>query len=533
MKDGNAGRKATLVLLSNFAGAALGYGSLLLIGRYFAPDSYGAYLFALSLTGLVALLSNLGLGMAHQRQVAQGIDPSRALGVLARLRLAVALPVLALAALAYAIWSAVKGHAVTDATTPAVLALALTVQVLSGTRQSLFDTWQGQQRVHRIELAKSLDTLLVVFLLGNAALLVAHLQGRWEVLPGIGGFWADTLSLAVAPTPAEGALILATCYVIAKGLSLALALAWWMGDGIRIGPWDRQLAREYLRFAMPLALAGSLSLVLQYTDTLMLGFFWTANEVGLYGAAQRLSGLCLLGALALGTVLFPRFAQLYAAGDTTGERKTFDKAERYLLLFVTPIAAAMVALPREGLHVVVGDAYLEADGPLRFLALWTLVGALEHPLVARMMAAGHTTLMVRAGALNAVGNVLLNLLLIPTTLGGMGPTGAGLATLLATLLAYLYVRWQGRLHYGIPLMSLPQVRILVAGLAAGAFWVLAARFSSAGAFDRSWELGAWGVGGALVYGVALALLGELRREDREFLRKVTHPRELLAEIRGR
>src|SRR5688572_10336767 len=99
MQDGTAGRKATLVLLSNLVGAALGYASLLLIGRYFAPDSYGAYLFAFGVTGLVAVISNLGLGLAHQRHIAQGIDPGRALGVLIRLLLLVAVPTLAVAAI--------------------------------------------------------------------------------------------------------------------------------------------------------------------------------------------------------------------------------------------------------------------------------------------------------------------------------------------------------------------------------------------------------------------------------------------------
>src|SRR5688572_26670565 len=123
--DSSAGRKATLVLLSNLAGAALGYVGLLLIGRYFAPASYGAYLFALGITGLVAVVSNLGLGIAHQRHVAQGVDPGRALGVLIRLRLLVAVPMLAVAALTYGLWSSRNPHALTDATTPMVLAFAL------------------------------------------------------------------------------------------------------------------------------------------------------------------------------------------------------------------------------------------------------------------------------------------------------------------------------------------------------------------------------------------------------------------------
>jgi O-antigen/teichoic acid export membrane protein len=530
--SGNAGRKATLVLLSNVAGAGLGYVALLLIGRYFAPDSYGAYLFALSVTGLAAVVSNLGLGIAHQRHVAQGVEAGKALGVLARLRLAIALPVLGLGTLAYLVWAATREQAVTDATTTTVLAIALTIQVLSGVRQSLFDTWQGQQRVHLVEGTKVIDTCLVVLLLANAALMVAHLQGRWEVVPGIGAFWAGLLGLDSAPTLAQGAVLLASSYLLAKALSLLVALAWWSRQRIRTGPWDRELARSYLRLAMPFALAGSLALILQYTDTLLLGFTWTSHEVGLYGVAQRLASLCLLGALAVGTVLFPRFAQLHAAGDSAGEQATFGKAERYLLVLVVPIAAAFVALPREGLHIAVGDQYLDSAIPLQLLALWALVATAEQPMTSRMMGAGQARLLVRSAGLNVGANVALNLILVPPAALGMGPTGAALSTLVSTAMSYVYVRHASRRQHGIPWVSMHQVRILLAGAIVGVGWWAAAD-AMPQAFLRVWQLAGWGIAGGLAYFVLLLALGELHRRDLGFLRHVAHPGRLVAELRGR
>ncbi|MHB1262546.1 MAG: oligosaccharide flippase family protein [Thermoplasmatota archaeon] len=528
----NAGRKATLVLVSNLAGAALGYVGLLLIGRYFAPASYGSYLFALSVTGMVSIVSNLGLGIAHQRHIAQGIDTGRALGVLVRMRAALAAGMLALLGAGYWMYTAVLGKTLTDATTPTVLATALAIQVLSGYRQVLFDTWQGLQQVNRIESLRLLDTALGLVLLSNAALLIAHLDGRWEVVPGVGRFWAERLGWTRHPGPGQAALLLAACYLGAKAASLAVAFAWSMRDRLRVGSWDAELARSYLRLAIPFALTGTLALVLQYTDTLMLGFFWTAREVGLYGAAQKLALLCLIAASAVGAVLFPRFATLQASGDRAGEASTFAKAERYLLLLVTPLAAAMVALPVEGLHVAVGDGYLEAAEPLRLLALWALLATLGQALVSRSMA-GSLPLLVRATTINAVGNVVLNLLLIPPWGLGMGPSGAALATLLSTVASYAFLRFHGRRLHGIPWTDSHQLRIAAAGVAVASFWVAARRLAGAAAFDRIWELGAWGLAGAALYALLLLALRELRGGDLEFVRKVAHPRLLLAELRQR
>ena len=522
-----------LALLSNVGGAVLGYGALLLIGRYFAPGAYGSYLFAMSATGVLALVSNLGIGTAHQRHVAQGTDPGQALGVLVRLRMLFALAVTALAALAYGIWWLAGGGILTDATTPLVLGLAMLMQILSGSRQVLLDTWAGQQRVHRVEAVRQLDTALVLLLLGNAALLLAHLSGRWEVLPGIGAFWADRLSLDGPLDVPQQALLLVGCYIVAKVVSLAFAWVWSWRDRVRLAPWDRELARSYLRLAAPFALTGALVVVIQYTDTLMIGFFWTNTEVGLYGTAQKIASLCLLGAAAVGGVLFPRFSQLQARKDHEGEATTFRTAQRYLMLLVVPLAAGMVALAPQGVHIAVGDPYLGSAAPLRFLALWALVIAMEQPMSSRFMSGGHASLLVRATTLNLVLNVLLNLWLIPRWGAGLGPTGAAIATLSSTWASYVYLRAQSRRIHGTAWVDLHQVRILVAGVAAGAFWWGALRTLGPALFDRAWELAGWGLLGALVYAAALFVLGELHRGDRDFLRKVLHPSALMDEMKGR
>ena len=528
-----AGRKASLAILSNVAGAGLGYLALLLIGRYFAPAAYGSYLFAMSATGLLALLSNLGIGTAHQRHIAQGIEPGCALGVLVRLRAAIGLGLLALVAIAYLAWSGLAGKPVTDATTPLVLGLAVALQMVAGSRQVLLDTWQGQQKVNRVELVRQLDTFLVLVLLANAALLMAHLEGRWEVIPAVGAFWSVRLGLDTPLGVPQAALLLGGCYLLAKTATLAIAWAWSLRDAWRLGPWDTALARSYGRVALPFALTGALALVLVYTDTLLLGFFWTAREVGLYGTAQKLAALCLLGATAVGAVLLPRFAQWLAAGDQAGEAATFDRAQRYLTLLAAPVAAAMVALPREGLHVAVGDAYLAAAVPLQLLALWALVFAMETPMAARFMGRGQTGLLVRSAGLNVGLNVLLNVVLIPPQMLGWGPAGAATATLLSTGLSYAYMRKQSRAHHGLPWVDAGQVRILAAGAAATAFWWSARVWAGAAWFDRVWELGLWGVAGLGVYVAVLAVAGELHAHDLAFLRKVAHPRSLLAELRGR
>lgn len=527
-----AGRKASLSFVANVGSAALGYAVLLLVGRYLQPEAYGSYLFAVGVVGFLAIVVNLGFGSAHQRHVAQGVPVGQALGVMLRIRAVSTSVFVLLVAAAYGSWALWKGPGFTDATTPRILVAAVALQFLSGARQLLLDTWTGQQRINRVETLRLADTLLALGVLANACMMLGHLEGRWIPLPAVGEFWAGVMGLEAPLGNEAAALLLIGSYLAAKAATLVVGLLWAASDRVKVAAWDRELARSYARFALPVAMTGALGLVLQYTDTLMLGFFWTAREVGLYGAAQKLSILASLLGAAVGTVLFPRFAQLHAAGRHEKEARTFEQAERYLILLTVPVAAALVALPAQGIHIAVGDRYVDAALPLRLLALATVVMAFEQPMAARFLGRGQTRWLVHSAAFNAGLNVLLNLWFIPTWGLGMGPAGAALATLLSTAASFLYLRWRTVQGFGAPWATWSHARVAVAGVAVGLGW-----WWAAGAFplamDRVWELAGWGLLGAAVYAALLAVLGEFTAEDRRFLGRAAHPKELLAELRGR
>lgn len=532
-RKGGAGRKASLAFAANAVSAVLGYAVLLLVGRYLEPEAYGSYLFAVGVVGFVAIVVNLGFGAAHQRHVAQGVPVGKALGVMVRIRLLSTTAFLLLLGAAYGAWTLLKGSGFTDATTPRILGAAVALQFLTGARQLLLDTWTGQQRINRVEVLRLADTALALLALANACLLLAHLEGRWTPLPAVGAFWAELTGLDRPLGNEAAALLLIGSYLASKGATLGLGLVWTAADRVRVAGWDRELARSYARFALPVALTGALGLVLQYTDTILLGFFWTAREVGLYGAAQKLSILASLLGAAVGTVLFPRFAQLHAAGRHEREATTFLQAERYLVLLTVPIAAALVALPSQGIHIAVGDAYVAAAVPLQLLAMAAVLMTFEQPMASRFLGRGQTRYLVHSAGLNAGLNVVLNVWFIPTWGLGMGAPGAALATLLSTAASFLYLRWRTVQAFGVAWATWSHARIAAAGLAVGLGWAWAARSLPAGAFDRVWELAAWGVAGVAAYLALLAVLGEVRSEDRAFLAKAAHPSELLAELRGR
>lgn len=526
------GRKVVFVAAANILGATLGYGALLVIGRSFAPAAYGSFVFASGLTGLFALATTLGLGTAHQRLVARGVPPDIVLGTAVRMRLALLLAGLALVAFVATTLRVLDRPLLTDATTPTVLAGVLVIQVLAMARMFLTETWGGHQQVSRVEGVRVLDAAVFLALLANAGLMVSHLAGRWTPLQGLGAWWATQFGFTQPLTAAQAALVLVACAALAKFISLLFAGAIAVRDGTRFGPFDRTIARELWAFGLPVALTGAVALVVQYTDVILLGYFWSAAEVGLYGTAQKLAVVAGLASVASAGVLLSRFAQLASTGQAEKEAETFHNAQRWLLGVVALLVAGLVGLATPILHIAVGDAYLPAARSLQWLALATLAYTIQIPVTTRFMGHGQTRVLVQGGALNALVNVALNSLFIPKAFLGWGPAGAAAATLASNLAAYGYLRYRASQAFQTPWRPVEALRIAWSAAAVATGWLVLQQ-GWPQMVDRVWELAAWGLVGSLAYLALLVLLGGLGGKDLVFLRRSIHPKALWNELRGR
>lgn len=532
------GQKAGILFGGHGMGALLGFVALLAIGRYYAPEAYGAYLFAVSLVGIVSTLFQLGFNQAHSREVARGVDVARALGVYLRIRLALNAVKIVVVLAALGIWFGLLDRGLTDATSLQVVVIILASSILVNIRNVASDTWTGQGRVHRVEWTRFIDSVVYAGSIVVVGLGLGAASGRWVPLPGVAGWVADVLALPADATGLVVAQYVAMGHFLGKVAGITITAVWWLRDKTEVGPWDGALANDYRRFALPVALTSILALVLQHTDVLMLGFFWTAREVGWYGAAQRLANVALLAAISFRGLLMPYFASLFSRGEDERAMRAFRRVERFLLVAVVPAAVAMIVWARQGLHIFVGNSFLDAAAPLRWLAAWTIVSAMNMPVRAKHMGAGYTGILVGASILNVSANVVLNLLLIPESLlgiplAGMGPEGAAIATFASTTLAYAWNRIQAARLYGIPLVDRAQVKLAAAGVAPAAAWMWMRGALPASAYDRFWELMAIGMAGMAVYGAALWLVKGLRRDDVQLLARVFHPRELLREARGK
>ncbi len=332
-------------------------------------------------------------------------------------------------------------------------------------------------------------------------------------LLALGGVLATpghALSWGVAAAGATQLLLLA---VACRSAGVELRLVW-----PRFGPKIRRLGRL---MAPGVVGAGALQLNI-FVGTLLASLLPTGAISYLY-FADRLYQLPLgVIGIALGTALLPLLSRRIIAGETAGAAQTQARAIEYGLLLALPATAGLIAIPGPILQVLFERG---AWGPVETAATaaalagfavgipgYILVKVLATPFFAR----SDTVTPVRYAIAAAIANIAFSLALM----GPFAHVGLALATSAAAWLnVALLLRGQARHGYW---GAAPGFARRIAGMAGAsalmgvAVWgaePALADWFAAGLAARAAALALLVGGGAVVYAVAVVLLGGIARAD--------------------
>ena len=234
--------------------------------------------------------------------------------------------------------------------------------------------------------------------------------------------------IALIHTPAPESL--AMSYAFGAGLGL-LATLYFLKPYIKnlFSSFDKELLKPIVKAAWPWTLASIFGVLLVNIDTVMVGWVYDAQEVGLYAAAQKpVAVLYLLPAFVVGG-LFPALARL-AKDNADKFRSVMERGISMVLLIAYPIVAGILLTSEKIVRLFYGPGFDLAAGPLRILSLTLLITFPITIVIHAMFAYNKQKQMVPLWAAGSVLNVALNWYLIPT----LGIVGAAWASLLTQIL---------------------------------------------------------------------------------------------------
>lgn len=197
---------------------------------------------------------------------------------------------------------------------------------------------------------------------------------------------------------------------------------------------DRTIAVDLLKQSLPLAFMGLLGGTMLSVDTIMIGWWNGATDVGLYTAAQKPIQIAYGFALVAGSSLLPAFSRV-AREDTARFTSVLREVMRPVILISGVTSLICVLFAKELLVFVYGSSYAPAAGTFMILALTI---AINTPIIIgfnAIIATGKQKIYLWSAPIEAASNVALNALLIPR----MGIEGAALSTLITQLFVNAYL----------------------------------------------------------------------------------------------
>lgn len=265
-----------------------------------------------------------------------------------------------------------------------------------------------------------------------------------------------TLALVTAGFGLQGAMIAMVFSNLAGAIAAGVALRRLLGAR---SAHPRYLVRELLGFSMVSWLASIASSGLVWADTILLGIYLPAGQVGVYNVSTRLVMLATFVAAPISASFAPRIANLHHRGLTESLSRTYGVATSWIIRLALPAFVALLVFPHDLLRLF-GAAYVVGASVTIVLSIGKIIDSATGPCGVMLNQSGRPVLAAidNVGAL--VLNIGLNLWLIPRH----GILGAAIAWAISlTLVNVLRV-----LQVWATMGMLPFDTGVLKGLAAGA-----------------------------------------------------------------
>lgn len=193
---------------------------------------------------------------------------------------------------------------------------------------------------------------------------------------------------------------------------------------------------QWIWVAIPLLLGSISQIIMNRTDTIMLGFMVDMSVVGIYSAASRIAMLNIFVLAAINTIAAPMLASAFH-----GERRQqFSLILRSSMagsaLATLPVLLVVLAAP-EYLLGLFGDEFSSGRTLLRILALGQFVNAITGPVAYALMVSKQEVIFAHITGWTSLANVLGNFFAISM----WGAMGAAIVTALATVVSNGLMFW--------------------------------------------------------------------------------------------
>lgn len=166
-------------------------------------------------------------------------------------------------------------------------------------------------------------------------------------------------------------------------------------------------------YSWPLFLSGVIGLVVGWTDTILLGFYDVASEVGVYNAALPTAQTLNIIRISMAATLFPTISTMYGSGEQEKAMDIASVALKWMFMFAFPGLVLMILFAGPVLRLLFGGQYVGASVALALLGTAYFVRTMTNHADSFIKSEERTRLSLFNSVVVAALNLGLNIVLIP------------------------------------------------------------------------------------------------------------------------
>lgn len=362
--------------------------------RILGTEGYGVFSYAMSLAAFFSIFSDLGLSGLLTREIAK--EPEKKSNYIATIFYLKAAILLGTVLFTFFFSS----YFVKIAAAKPLIPLAVLLILFDGIRGFGFSFARAQNKME-IEGFLSVATDILITVLGLSALFL---------IP-------STFSLSLA-------------YLLGSIVGTILTFFFlWKGIKTLSGNFEKTLVKSILRTSLPFVIAGIFGAFMINIDTVILGFFRTPGELGLYSAAQRpVQLLYVLPALLAGSI-FPIISKLIKEDNKKAIKIIIEKSTASVMLLALPLVIGGIILAAPLIHLLFGSLYMNSVVCFQLLLITILFVFPGVGFINAIFSMNLQKKLIWTTGAGALVNVVLDLILIPS----YGIEGSAIATIIAQI----------------------------------------------------------------------------------------------------
>jgi O-antigen/teichoic acid export membrane protein len=412
---------------------AIGFVFQWLITRYYGAESLGLLMSSISVLSIVLLAGKLGLDTAFLRFVSQFRAQNDFNGI-----------------------AIIKKRSLSVIAVSSVAATAVLYFCSEQIANSIF---------HRPLLAEPIR--LISFAIIPMAFYQFHAEGlrgfkrirEYALTYNAGRFIFGSLAFIGAYFIFQTKLHPSTLFAIGTAVTLVFSVWVWRSVFSQALAKNRESKsknatdfKTIFDLSIPLLLASSTAFLMNWTDTLVLTYFASSEDVAIYTVALKFATVGKLVLMAINSIAAPKFAEFFGANDNKGLGKVVRQSTKLIFWSSVPILLILTLFPSFLLNIY-GPEYGAGVTSLLILAVAQFFSAIAGPVGNILQMTGRQKMYQNITIVSTLVHVGLNIWLVPT----YGIEGAAIAGFVTTVTRNAFSVWYIKKSYGFLSLYIPLI----------------------------------------------------------------------------